>query len=214
MSFSSPVSINATDTYIASYHTSVGHYSLTPTTSTPHTRAARSPRQRLPIPSGPNGVYAYSSSSGSTATFPTNTFQASELLGRCRLHPIRQLATATAASTSSTSAPGTVVNLFSSTSAPSNTNVNDPNQVELGVKFSTSDPNGGQITGIRFYKGSQDTGTHTGELWNASTGQELATATFTGETGSGWQQVTFSSPVQIRRADLCRLLSLKRPLCS
>jgi hypothetical protein len=35
-----------------------------------------------------------------------------------------------------------------------------------------------------------------GSLWS-TTGTSLATATFTGETASGWQQVTFSSPVAI-----------------
>ena len=66
--------------------------------------------------------------------------------------------------------------------------------MELGVKF-RSDVNG-SITGIRFYKGSTNTGTHVANLWT-STGTQLATATFTGETASGWQQVLFSSPVPI-----------------
>ena len=34
-------------------------------------------------------------------------------------------------------------------------------------------------------------------LWT-NTGTKLATATFTNETGSGWQQVTFSTPVAIK----------------
>jgi hypothetical protein len=54
----------------------------------------------------------------------------------------------------------------------------------------------GTITGIRFYKGSANAGPHTGTLWS-STGQQLATATFTNETASGWQQVTFATPVAI-----------------
>ena len=66
--------------------------------------------------------------------------------------------------------------------------------VEVGVKF-TSDVSG-TVTGIRFYKASKNTGTHVGNLWTAS-GRKLASATFTGETASGWQQVTFSSPVSI-----------------
>ena len=52
------------------------------------------------------------------------------------------------------------------------------------------------ITGIRFYKASANTGTHVGTLWT-STGTPLATATFAGETASGWQKVTFSTPVAI-----------------
>jgi len=54
----------------------------------------------------------------------------------------------------------------------------------------------GTVTGVRFYKGATTTGAHTGTLWSVS-GTKLATATFTGETASGWQTVTFSSPVAI-----------------
>jgi hypothetical protein len=54
----------------------------------------------------------------------------------------------------------------------------------------------GTITGIRFYKGATNTGTHVGSLWTTS-GTLLAQATFTSETSTGWQQVTFSSPVPI-----------------
>ncbi len=54
----------------------------------------------------------------------------------------------------------------------------------------------GYVTGVRFYKTSGNTGTHTGSLWSKS-GQLLAKATFTNETASGWQQVTFSKPVLI-----------------
>jgi hypothetical protein len=42
----------------------------------------------------------------------------------------------------------------------------------------------------------ENTGTHIGSLWTAS-GTQLATATFTNETASGWQQVDFASPVAI-----------------
>jgi hypothetical protein len=65
---------------------------------------------------------------------------------------------------------------------------------EVGVRF-RSDVNG-YITGIRFYKASTNTGTHIGSLWT-DTGTLLARATFTNETASGWQQVTFSTPVVI-----------------
>ena len=48
----------------------------------------------------------------------------------------------------------------------------------------------GNITGIRFYKGAGNTGTHIGLLYN-NAGTLLAQAAFSGETASGWQQVTF-----------------------
>jgi hypothetical protein len=84
--------------------------------------------------------------------------------------------------------------LFSLNSAPGNVTVNDPNSVELGVKF-TPDADG-NITGIRFYKGAANTGPHVADLWS-STGTLLATATFSSETVSGWQQVNLSNPVSV-----------------
>jgi hypothetical protein len=66
--------------------------------------------------------------------------------------------------------------------------------VELGVKFRTDSD--GYINGIRFYKGAGNTGTHVGNLWS-STGTLLGSATFSGETASGWQQVNFASPILI-----------------
>ncbi|MBS1617009.1 MAG: DUF4082 domain-containing protein, partial [Bacteroidetes bacterium] len=70
----------------------------------------------------------------------------------------------------------------------------DSGDIELGMKFRSSVP--GQIIGVRFYKRVTNIGTHTGTLWS-STGVQLATATFSSETASGWQQVNFSSPVNI-----------------
>jgi hypothetical protein len=70
----------------------------------------------------------------------------------------------------------------------------DTSAVELGVKFRSSED--GFVCGLRFYKGSGNTGTHVGHLWT-STGQLLATVTFTNETASGWQQMLFDAPVAI-----------------
>ncbi|WP_204003155.1 DUF4082 domain-containing protein [Virgisporangium aurantiacum] len=70
----------------------------------------------------------------------------------------------------------------------------DGGSVTLGVKFTPQ--NSGNITGIRFYKGTGNTGTHVGTLWTAG-GQQLRTGTFSNETASGWQTLTFSSPVQV-----------------
>jgi len=77
---------------------------------------------------------------------------------------------------------------------PSVTSSTDNSSVDVGVRF-TADVSG-QVLGLRFYKGAGNTGTHTGTLWS-SAGQQLATGTFTGESTSGWQTLTFGIPVSI-----------------
>lgn len=84
--------------------------------------------------------------------------------------------------------------IFQPTDIPSIPLENDGQAIELGVKFRTSV--NGYILGIRFYKGTGTTGTHSGSLWS-STGTKLATANFVNETASGWQQVLFTTPVAI-----------------
>jgi hypothetical protein len=86
------------------------------------------------------------------------------------------------------------VSIWSSTAVPADPWINSTAAVTLGVKFRSDAA--GTITGIRFYKGAGNNGTHMGLLYNSS-GTVLAQATFVGETASGWQQVTFSSPVTI-----------------
>jgi len=83
---------------------------------------------------------------------------------------------------------------WSSTSTPVEVDSGDGGSIEVGVKFRTD--YSGYITGVRFYKSSANTGTHLGNLWT-STGTLLASATFTNETSSGWQQVSFPTPVAI-----------------
>jgi hypothetical protein len=81
-----------------------------------------------------------------------------------------------------------------SSATPANPSENDANAVNLGVRF-TADTSG-FIRGIRFYKGSGNTGPHVARLWTAS-GTLLASASFGSETASGWQQADFASPVAI-----------------
>src|SRR5215469_2656167 len=98
--------------------------------------------------------------------------------------------------------PGVTVNMSCPCSiwgpayTPGTVDSGDSASIEVGVQFQAD--TFGFVTGIRFYKASTNTGTHIGNLWS-STGQLLASATFTGETASGWQQVNFSQPVQINK---------------
>jgi hypothetical protein len=267
VNFSTPVSINAGVTYIASYHTSVGEYSATSNYFTANLVSGD-----LTASASSNGVYAY----GSGSLFPTSTYNntnywvdvvynkstgpqppvanadsgfttatntsltinASQLLandtdpnglalsitgvssptnGTVAYNSTTQVVTFTpttgytgpasftysiadssggsaSANVALTVSDPSTVSLFSRTSTPSTTTDNDPKAVELGFKFTSSEA--GQITGIDFYKGPQNTGTHVANLWS-STGTLLATATFTNETASGWQQVNFATPVTV-----------------
>ena len=92
------------------------------------------------------------------------------------------------------SGTATPVSLWASDAVPAVKAEADTGAVELGVRFETS--TAGSLQGVRFYKGSTNTGTHTGSLRTA-TGTKLATATFAGETTSGWQTVTFSAAVRL-----------------
>jgi uncharacterized protein DUF4082/concanavalin A-like lectin/glucanase superfamily protein/Big-like domain-containing protein/galactose oxidase-like protein/Kelch motif protein len=83
--------------------------------------------------------------------------------------------------------------IWSSSTVPTSQD-SDTSAIEVGVKFRSDFD--GYITALRFYKYATNTGTHVGNLWNSS-GTRLATATFTGETASGWQQVSFATPVAI-----------------
>ncbi|MHC1763777.1 MAG: DUF4082 domain-containing protein [Verrucomicrobiia bacterium] len=66
---------------------------------------------------------------------------------------------------------------------------------ELGLKFTSA--RDGQITRIRYLRVAEETGRHTGHIWDAG-GSLLAQAEFTNETASGWQEATVTPPVPIQ----------------
>jgi hypothetical protein len=84
--------------------------------------------------------------------------------------------------------------IFAANAVPGTPADSDPSAVEVGVKFRSDLP--GQITAVRFYKGSGNSGTHVGNLWSAN-GTNLGSVTFTGETATGWQTATFATPITI-----------------
>jgi hypothetical protein len=84
--------------------------------------------------------------------------------------------------------------LWPSTAQPSIATSGDTSALNLGVEFTPSA--NGWIAGIRFYKGSGNTGTHIGALWTTG-GSLLGRVTFTNESASGWQQANFSSPIPV-----------------
>lgn len=189
--FSNPVNITANTTYVISYFAPNGHYAadLNYLTTNYDNAPLHAPAS---AGSGGNGVYSY----GASGTFPTSTFNAAnywvDVVFQSNSTP-----TPTPTSTpvpTNTPTPIPAKSIWTTSVTPANPQVNDPNAVELGVKF-TSDI-AGQVKGIRFYKGTGNTGTHTGHLWDAN-GNALATVTFSNETASGWQEALFTTPVNI-----------------
>jgi hypothetical protein len=88
----------------------------------------------------------------------------------------------------------TTFSLWNDTTLPANPN-NPDNQIEIGLKFRSA--NAGLITGVRFYKGPANTGTHIGHLWNSDGSVQLGEVTFTNETPAGWQTAFFPTPIAI-----------------
>jgi hypothetical protein len=112
-------------------------------------------------------------------------------------------ATDDSVNTGASSAPVTIqvaphscpCSIWDNSATPASVGNNDgQGTIDYGVKF-RSDVDG-TVTGFRFYKSAGDPGTHTGHLWDTA-GSQLASATFTGESGSGWQHVALSAPVSI-----------------
>ncbi len=89
------------------------------------------------------------------------------------------------------------VNLFGNAVPP---NTDAGGYIIAGVRFKSSAP--GVVAGLRFYKNASNTGTHIGTLCvvDQGTGDRLSTPgtlKFSGESGSGWQEEFFDTPVRI-----------------
>ncbi|WP_247341580.1 MULTISPECIES: DUF4082 domain-containing protein [unclassified Bradyrhizobium] len=140
-----------------------------------------------------NGTASFNAQNNTVTFTPTNGYTGPASFNYAISDGRGGIASATASVTVQAPSSSTV-SLFSSNPTPSIVSVNDPSSVELGMKFQASTT--GDIVGLRFYKGPNNTGTHVADLWS-STGALLATATFTNETASGWQQVNFGTPVTI-----------------
>jgi Domain of unknown function (DUF4082)/Bacterial Ig-like domain/Bacterial Ig domain len=178
LEFPSAVPVISGQTYVASYYAPNGGYAVTSGTF------ATSSYSNAPLTAlqdgtdGGNGVYSYGGD-----LFPASSFNSSNYW----VDPIFYTSTPP-------NAPTCPCSIWSASTQPSVASVSDTGSVNLGVQFQTQE--NGFITGIRFYKGSGNTGTHVGSLWTAS-GTLLGQVTFTNETATGWQQANFSSPIAV-----------------
>ncbi|WP_329083733.1 DUF4082 domain-containing protein [Streptosporangium sp. NBC_01469] len=169
VSFSTPVAITANTTYVASYYAPAGRYA----TTRPYFVSAyvNGPLTALANGAGGgNGVYTY----GAANAFPTSNYQSTNYWVDVVFIPTDSL--------------------WNRVAVPAVPSQPDAQGVALGVKFTAA--TNGKVSGIRFYKGAQNTGVHTASLWTSG-GTLLASAPFTNETATGWQQVNFSQPVNV-----------------
>jgi hypothetical protein len=170
--FSTPVSVSAGTSYVVSYFAPNGHYA-----ADTNFFASAWTNGDLTAPAGGNGLYHYSATGG----FPNDTYQSTNYW----VEPLFM---------AGGSQPPPADRLFLPEDTPEYPNWPEAQALELGVTFSSDTD--GTISGVRFYKGTQNTGVHTGSLWTVG-GQLLATGTFQNETASGWQTLLFSQPVAI-----------------
>jgi hypothetical protein len=167
--FSTPISVTAGETYTASYLAPNGGYAA----DAGGLAAGVFNGPLTALPSG--GVYSY----GSTSAFPTSSFNSTNYWVDVVFQPTQVTCPCS---------------IWSPSDQPVQASSSDTNSVNVGVQFTSSE--NGYVTGIRFYKGANNTGTHVGSLWNSS-GDLLGQVTFTNETATGWQEADFSTPIAV-----------------
>src|SRR5262249_6943376 len=102
-----------------------------------------------------NGSFTYTPNSGFSGS-DSFTYRASDGVLNSNTATVSITVTSTVGGSSST--------IWSPSTVPGTANVSDTGSVELGLKFRSSVS--GSVTGVRFYKGVLNTGTHIGNLWS------------------------------------------------
>ncbi len=179
--FSQPVDVTAGTTYVAAYWASNGNYSYNPGYfNEPYATDDR----YLTAPAGTNGVFSYGGD-----LFPTNSWNATNYW----VDPLYVPDGPPPPPPTQPEPPAGAATILG-TRTPAVASFSDDSAIEVGVRFRSSVA--GTVRGLRFYKGAQNTGTHSGTLWTSS-GDALASGTFQHETASGWQTLLFDQPVTI-----------------
>ncbi len=91
-------------------------------------------------------------------------------------------------------ADGTVAALWDDSVVPFTIDSGDTGSIELGTKIIADQDV--EITGVRFFKAANNTGTHVGSIWDSS-GALLSQVTFGSESSTGWQEALLAAPIRI-----------------
>ncbi|MBY2919515.1 DUF4082 domain-containing protein [Rhizobium leguminosarum] len=146
------------------------------------------------VSGGVNGSVAYNAQAQTVTFTPTAAYSGPASFSYAISDGKGGTATAQVALIINNPAAGPEQNLFAANATPAIVSTNDNQQVNLGMKFQAN--TAGWITGIRFYKGVDNTGPHNGYLWTAS-GTLLGSVAFSNETASGWQTATLTQQVEV-----------------
>jgi hypothetical protein len=92
--------------------------------------------------------------------------------------------------------------LFPATLTPASTNLSvrdgrsgtGPWSRELGVKVEVTSPT--QLTALRYYRASSESGTHTARVWTAA-GSLIGSTTFQSDAGPGWKEQALATPISL-----------------
>ena len=140
------------------------------------------------MPDGPVAVITLLLTTGSNISRPVS------VSGTAACTPSARLIASSGSSGVVTASPAANSTIWPSNPTPKILNDTDNNAIEVGLKFRST--TAGHVVGIRFYKGSKNTGAHVGHLWT-SKGVLLGSVTFQNETASGWQKANLAVPVAI-----------------
>ena len=114
-------------------------------------------------PANGRGSWSYTFTPGSNGTLTIRTRATDDSL---RMETPRPAARSPSAAVTPPPPGSCPCSIWPSTATPAVASDPDSSAIEVGVKFRADQA--GFITGIRFYKGSGNTGTHVGSLWSAS----------------------------------------------
>ena len=78
---------------------------------------------------------------------------------------------------------------------PKVANQADTRSVEVGMRFRAN--RDGKVTGVKFFKGSLNTGSHEVSVWSTN-GDRIGAGTAINESSSGWQTVRLAEPVPVK----------------
>lgn len=178
VSLPTPVSISEGRTYLASYHTASGNYSVDQGYFSGGAARSTWLTTFAPGVEGASSVYRYGALSNAA---PTNTFLASNYWVDVEFTPSSLLRT----------------HLIDSCERPAVNVAADTGSVELGIKFIPRQ--NGRILGVRVYRGATSSWiSYPIKLWSAA-GASLATGTIpvSQNPTSGWISGFFGTPVNV-----------------